>query len=98
MFSIVPGMTKSGTNAPVRLWRGVLSISGTAPPAARQGRPDRSTIMVMPDDHENGSHIGDRLADSEDFCGEIESYIRAKPFKSVLVALLIGIIVGKIIL
>lgn len=54
--------------------------------------------MVMPDDHENGSHIGDRLADSEDFCGEIESYIRAKPFKSVLVALLIGIIVGKIIL
>jgi ElaB/YqjD/DUF883 family membrane-anchored ribosome-binding protein len=54
--------------------------------------------MVMPDDHANGSHTGDRLADSEDFCGEIETYIRAKPFKSVLVALLIGIIVGKVIL
>ena len=56
--------------------------------------------MVMPDEHENtdGPHLGTRLADSEDFCGEIESYIRAKPFKSVLVAVLIGIIVGKIIL
>lgn len=58
--------------------------------------------MVMPDDHENrdgsASSILDRLPDSEDFCGEIESYIRAKPFRSIAIALLVGIVFGKIIL
>jgi ElaB/YqjD/DUF883 family membrane-anchored ribosome-binding protein len=78
----------------------MVSNSGTAQAVARYRKPNRSIVMVMPDEHENtdGPHLGTRLADSEDFCGEIESYIRAKPFKSILVALLIGIIVGKIIL
>jgi ElaB/YqjD/DUF883 family membrane-anchored ribosome-binding protein len=58
--------------------------------------------MVMPDDHENkdGSHgsIADRLPNSEDLCGEVESYIKSKPFRSVAIALLVGVLVGKILL
>jgi ElaB/YqjD/DUF883 family membrane-anchored ribosome-binding protein len=58
--------------------------------------------MVMPDENENrdGSHrpISDRLPGNEDLCGEVESYIRAKPFQSVAIALLVGIFVGRIVL
>jgi ElaB/YqjD/DUF883 family membrane-anchored ribosome-binding protein len=37
-------------------------------------------------------------AEREDLCTEVEAYIAAKPFQSVLIALLAGIIVGRLIL
>jgi ElaB/YqjD/DUF883 family membrane-anchored ribosome-binding protein len=56
--------------------------------------------MVMPDDNDNASRrpISDRLPDTEDLCGEIESYIKAKPFRAVAIALFVGLFVGRIIL
>lgn len=58
--------------------------------------------MAMPDEDENrqGSHgpSADRLPNSEDLCADVESYIRAKPFRAVAIALLAGILVGKILL
>jgi ElaB/YqjD/DUF883 family membrane-anchored ribosome-binding protein len=48
--------------------------------------------------HGSRSAFADRLPSTEDLCGEVESYIRAKPFRAVLIALLAGILVGKIIL
>lgn len=36
--------------------------------------------------------------DGEDLCAELQSYIAAKPFRAVLIALLAGIVVGKLIL
>ncbi len=58
--------------------------------------------MAMSDEDENiqtsRSSAADRLPDTEDLCGEVESYIRAKPFRAIAVALLVGIVVGKIIL
>jgi len=58
--------------------------------------------MVMPDENESrdGSQrpISDRLPGSGDLCDDVESYIRAKPFQSVAIALLVGIFVGRIIL
>jgi ElaB/YqjD/DUF883 family membrane-anchored ribosome-binding protein len=38
------------------------------------------------------------FSDPETLCEEIEAYIAEKPFQSLLVALLAGIVVGKIIL
>jgi ElaB/YqjD/DUF883 family membrane-anchored ribosome-binding protein len=40
----------------------------------------------------------DRDFDREDLCGEVENYIRARPFRALAIALLAGILVGKIIL
>ncbi|HTT85050.1 MAG TPA: hypothetical protein VMF67_16350 [Rhizomicrobium sp.] len=58
--------------------------------------------MVMPDENESRdtSHrpIADGLPGGEDICDEIESYIRAKPLKAMIIALLVGIVVGKIVL
>lgn len=58
--------------------------------------------MTMSDEDENrhgsGSRFADRLPDTEDLCSEVESYIRAKPFRAILIALMAGILVGKIIL
>ncbi|HEX4158254.1 MAG TPA: hypothetical protein VHY79_07240 [Rhizomicrobium sp.] len=58
--------------------------------------------MAMSDEDENrpGSHgrAGGGLPDTEDLCGEVESYIRAKPFRAIAIALLAGILVGKILL
>jgi ElaB/YqjD/DUF883 family membrane-anchored ribosome-binding protein len=34
----------------------------------------------------------------EDLCAEVEAYIAARPFQSVLIALLAGILVGRMIL
>ena len=57
--------------------------------------------MAMSDEDENRqgshSHAAERLPDSEDLCGDVESYIRAKPFKAIAIALIAGILVGKII-
>lgn len=38
------------------------------------------------------------FSDPETFCEEVEAYISEKPFQSLAIALLAGIIVGKIIL
>jgi ElaB/YqjD/DUF883 family membrane-anchored ribosome-binding protein len=56
--------------------------------------------MSDEDDNRHSSHgtVRDRLPDAEDLCDEVESYIRAKPFKAMLIALMVGILVGKIIL
>lgn len=40
----------------------------------------------------------DREFDHEDWCGEVENYIRNKPFRALAIALLAGIVVGKVIL
>ena len=40
----------------------------------------------------------DRDLDRSDLCAEVEEYIRAKPFRALAMALLAGIVVGKIIL
>jgi ElaB/YqjD/DUF883 family membrane-anchored ribosome-binding protein len=52
------------------------------------------------DDHNRGQGgAGGRASsDPENFCEEIEAYIAEKPFQSLALALLAGIIVGKIIL
>lgn len=57
--------------------------------------------MSMQDDGEHRAESGTRepvFADPETLCEEIESYIAEKPFQSIAMALLAGIIVGKIIL
>lgn len=56
--------------------------------------------MIAQDDGEHGGEGGTAAAfsDSETFCQEVESYIREKPFQSLGIALLAGIIFGKIIL
>jgi len=38
------------------------------------------------------------FSDPETLCEEIEAYIAEKPFQSLLIALLAGIVVGKVIL
>lgn len=51
------------------------------------------------DEHENRGQSGTApFADPETLCEEIEAYIAEKPFQSLALALLAGIIVGKIIL
>jgi ElaB/YqjD/DUF883 family membrane-anchored ribosome-binding protein len=40
----------------------------------------------------------ERQRDPEDLCGEVEGYIRAKPFRAMAIALCIGILIGRIIL
>ena len=56
--------------------------------------------MTMPDENENRGHSEAPavFSDPETFCQEIETYITEKPFQSLAIALLAGIIVGKIIL
>ncbi|HLY07109.1 MAG TPA: hypothetical protein VKR31_15295 [Rhizomicrobium sp.] len=59
--------------------------------------------MTMPDENEthgeSGTHAATHAAFSpETFCEEVENYITEKPFQSLAIALLAGIIVGKIIL
>jgi len=56
--------------------------------------------MTAPDDNENRGETGTGTAfsDPETFCEEIEAYIAEKPFRSLAIALLAGVIVGKIIL
>jgi ElaB/YqjD/DUF883 family membrane-anchored ribosome-binding protein len=58
--------------------------------------------MATSDEDKNrqgsGSAFADRLPNTEDLCSEVESYIRAKPFRAILIALLAGILVGKIVL
>ncbi|MGH6890439.1 MAG: hypothetical protein ACREHF_14810 [Rhizomicrobium sp.] len=59
--------------------------------------------MSMSDDDTLAGRSGassdfDREFDREDLCGEVENYIRAKPFRALAIALLAGIVVGKLIL
>ena len=56
--------------------------------------------MTMPDENENRgqSGTGAAFSDPETFCEEVEAYITEKPFQSLAIALLAGVIVGKIIL
>ena len=56
--------------------------------------------MTMPNDNENRepSRTGATFSDPETLCAEIEAYISEKPFQSLAIALLVGIVVGKIIL
>lgn len=59
--------------------------------------------MSMSDDDALAGRTGassdyDREFEREDLCGEVESYIRNKPFRALGIALLAGIVVGKIIL
>lgn len=55
--------------------------------------------MTMPNENESGrSAPSAALSDPETLCEEIESYITEKPFQSLALALLAGILVGKIIL
>lgn len=35
---------------------------------------------------------------TENFCAEVEAYIKARPFRALAIALLSGIVVGKVIL
>lgn len=46
----------------------------------------------------HGGSAGAPFADPETLCEEIEAYIAEKPFQSLFMALLAGIIFGKIIL
>ena len=56
--------------------------------------------MTMPDENDNheASRTGAAFSDPETLCAEIEAYISEKPFQSIAIALLAGIVVGKIIL
>jgi hypothetical protein len=59
--------------------------------------------MSMSDDDALAGRSGasadfDREFDREDLCGEVENYIRSRPFRALAMALLAGIVVGKIIL
>lgn len=56
--------------------------------------------MTMPNDNENheASGTGAVFSDPETVCAEIEAYISEKPFQSLAIALLVGVVVGKIIL
>lgn len=56
--------------------------------------------MTMPDESENRarSETGAAFSDRDSLCEEVETYIAEKPFQSLAIALLAGIIVGKIIL
>ena len=56
--------------------------------------------MPMPNDNENdeASKTGAAFSDPETLCAEIEAYIGEKPFQSLAIALLVGIVVGRIIL
>jgi hypothetical protein len=57
--------------------------------------------MSMQDNSEHHGLGGPKEAtfsDPETLCEEIEAYIAEKPFQSLLMALLAGIVVGKIIL
>jgi len=56
--------------------------------------------MTMPDENENRGEGETPAAGSNpgSVCEEIEAYITEKPFQSLAIALLAGIIVGKIIL
>jgi len=57
--------------------------------------------MSIEDEDRNRPHGrtgGTPFADPETLCEEIEAYIAAKPFQSLAMALLAGIIFGKIIL
>jgi len=56
--------------------------------------------MTLPHESENParSETGGVFADHETLCEEVEAYIAEKPFQSLAIALLAGIIVGKIIL
>jgi hypothetical protein len=49
-------------------------------------------------DRGHGGTGGAAFSDPENFCEKIETYITEKPFQSLAMALLAGIIVGKIIL
>jgi ElaB/YqjD/DUF883 family membrane-anchored ribosome-binding protein len=49
-------------------------------------------------DHGQGGTGGAAFTNPETFCEELEAYIAEKPFQSLGIALLAGIIVGKIIL
>lgn len=56
--------------------------------------------MTMPDENASSGQ-GETpvpFSNAENFCEEIEAYITEKPLQSLGIALLIGIIVGKIIL
>lgn len=56
--------------------------------------------MPTPDENEDRrqSETSTAFSDPETFCEEIEAYITQKPLQSLGIALLAGIIVGKIIL
>jgi len=57
--------------------------------------------MSIQDEGEHRGESGTReraFADPETLCEEIETYIAEKPFQSLAMALLAGIIVGKVIL
>jgi len=57
--------------------------------------------MSIKDEDQNrgpGETGGAPFSDPETLCEEIEAYIAEKPFQSLAMALLAGIIVGKIIL
>jgi len=56
--------------------------------------------MTMPDENASSGQgeIPVLSTNPENFCEEIEAYITEKPLQSLGIALLIGIIVGKVIL
>jgi hypothetical protein len=57
--------------------------------------------MTVNDEDQNrgqGEMSGAVFSDPGTFCEEVEAYIAEKPFQSLLMALLAGVIVGKIIL
>lgn len=47
---------------------------------------------------ETGGRPERAFSDPETLCAEVEAYIAAKPFQSLAMALLAGIVVGRIIL
>ena len=51
-----------------------------------------------PNIHSSGGAGTERHRDAEDLCGELESYIRARPFRAMAIALCIGVLIGRIIL
>jgi ElaB/YqjD/DUF883 family membrane-anchored ribosome-binding protein len=58
--------------------------------------------MSMPDEELNrqssGSSDEGRHWNHDDLCGEVEAYIKSRPFRAMGIALLAGILVGKIFL
>lgn len=59
--------------------------------------------MSMSDDDAMAGRSGasssfDHDLEHEDLCSEVETYIRTKPFRALAMAVLAGIVVGKIIL
>ena len=56
--------------------------------------------MTVNDEGQNRgqAEMGAVFSDPGTFCEEVEAYIAEKPFQSLLMALLAGIIVGKIVL